>query len=640
MCLRNTGPAVALLLAIGSFALPAGAQSAPRPDWHRIGNAALDLSLASTATGPIERVWFSEDGSRLYARAAADRTYVTQDFESWSLVPPAEATPIAPRDIGIERGPEPGARVRSQNGSVDRLYAIGRFVYRSDDGGARWVNLTAYRRSSILGDGMFDLAVSPRNSDELAVAAATGIWRSIDGGQSWTGLNDGFPNLPVWRLLGTPLDGRGVRLAVRVGNELSAFEWQPGEKAAWRPTQDSGLARDTELQIELSATLKTQITAVAVAGDILYAGSADGRVWASRDRGRTWNQGPDQFAAPVRAIFADPRQPQLALAVLGPRFADAPASAPAPHVIRTTNAGGFWDDLTANLPDVGANGITADRPSGAVYAATDRGLYMAFQDLTGAGSPAQWSAIQSPQPNARAEDVRLDPAGNQLYVAVDGYGVFATPAPHRFRAPKAASAADLTERPAAPGALVTVFGANVKSAKAGSLDSPVLASSDTKSEIQIPFEAIGSALSLALESAAGPLVLGMPLQSAAPAIFVDAEGAPMVLDADSGVLLDAMHPARSNSRIQILATGLGRVRPQWPSGMAAPLDNPPVVEAPVKVYLDREPVEVTRATLAPGYIGFYLIEITVPKLVNYGPSELYLDVSGQMSNRVRVYIEP
>jgi uncharacterized protein (TIGR03437 family) len=185
-----------------------------------------------------------------------------------------------------------------------------------------------------------------------------------------------------------------------------------------------------------------------------------------------------------------------------------------------------------------------------------------------------------------------------------------------------------------------VFGANVKSARAGSLDSPVLASSDTKSEIQIPFEALGSALSLALESAAGPLVLGLPLQTASPAIFVDAEGAPMVLDADNGVLLDAMHPARSNSRIQILATGLGRVRPQWPSGMPAPLDNPPAVEAPVKVYLDREPVEVTRATLAPGYIGFYLIEIAVPKLVNYGPSELYLDVNGQISNRVRVYIEP
>ena len=49
---------------------------------------------------------------------------------------------------------------------------------------------------------------------------------------------------------------------------------------------------------------------------------------------------------------------------------------------------------------------------------------------------------------------------------------------------------------------------------------------------------------------------------------------------------------------------------------------------------------VTRATLAPGYVGFYIVEGQVPKLVNSGPAELYLEVEGQPSNHVRVYIEP
>ena len=57
-------------------------------------------------------------------------------------------------------------------------------------------------------------------------------------------------------------------------------------------------------------------------------------------------------------------------------------------------------------------------------------------------------------------------------------------------------------------------------------------------------------------------------------------------------------------------------------------------------YFDNGSVEVTRAELAPGYVGFYLVEITVPKIVNYGPAELYVDVDGASSNRVRVYIEP
>jgi len=61
--------------------------------------------------------------------------------------------------------------------------------------------------------------------------------------------------------------------------------------------------------------------------------------------------------------------------------------------------------------------------------------------------------------------------------------------------------------------------------------------------------------------------------------------------------------------------------------------------ATVLAYLDRQSVEVTRAALAP-YIGFYIIDIQVPKIVNYGPAELSLNVDGQPSNPVRVYIQP
>jgi uncharacterized protein (TIGR03437 family) len=114
----------------------------------------------------------------------------------------------------------------------------------------------------------------------------------------------------------------------------------------------------------------------------------------------------------------------------------------------------------------------------------------------------------------------------------------------------------------------------------------------------------------------------------------------MLLDGDSGLLLDAQRGAKSNSRIQILATGLGRVRPQWPTGLAAPLQDPPVVAGKVAVFLDRVPVAVTHASLASGYIGFYLIEVQLPAIVNAGPAELFLSVDGQESNRVRVYLEP
>jgi uncharacterized protein (TIGR03437 family) len=169
---------------------------------------------------------------------------------------------------------------------------------------------------------------------------------------------------------------------------------------------------------------------------------------------------------------------------------------------------------------------------------------------------------------------------------------------------------------------------------------PVLDASSTASQIQVPFEAKGNTFSLSLEAAAGRMIVGLPLQTVSPAIFVDPEGTPLILDADSGVLLDASKPAHSNTRIQILATGLGLVKPDWPTGMAAPRTDPPRVVATVHAYLDRIPVDVTQASLAPGYIGFYLIEVQLPKIVNAGPAELSVEAEGQQSNRVRLYIEP
>ena len=57
-------------------------------------------------------------------------------------------------------------------------------------------------------------------------------------------------------------------------------------------------------------------------------------------------------------------------------------------------------------------------------------------------------------------------------------------------------------------------------------------------------------------------------------------------------------PARASARIQVLATGLGQVKPDWPTGLAAPLKDPPLVAATVRAYLDGVPVEVTQASLA------------------------------------------
>ena len=463
----------------------------------------------------------------------------------------------------------------------------------------------------------------------------------MDGGITWSGLNEFLPNLPTGHLQALASGPNGIRMAIANGG--GQIEWAPGEKSAWRPVDSADAGRDQTLKAALSAVLNRTVTAIQTVKDFIYAGDSEGRLQVSSDGGSTWSTAfrASSDSGPVEAIWVDRNDARVAIAALGARAASLPDSARPVSVVRTMNGGIFWDDITDNLPDgAPAHGITADRTSGAIYVATDAGVFYTQTELTQAGRSTPWTLLSQNLPAAPATDVRLDAGANQLYAAISGYGVYVAIAPHRLRDARLVSAADLTARPAAPGALLSVLGTRVQSASSADTNVPVLDASDVSSQIQVPFEADGNSVLLSLNASAGRLTMGLPLQSVSPAIFVDAEGAPLVLDASSGVLLDSAKPAHANAVIQVLATGLGRVSPDWPTGLAAPLNDPPRVRATVHALLDGAPVEVTRASLAPGYIGFYLVEIQLPRILNAGSSELVLEAEGLQSNHVRVYLEP
>jgi uncharacterized protein (TIGR03437 family) len=310
-------------------------------------------------------------------------------------------------------------------------------------------------------------------------------------------------------------------------------------------------------------------------------------------------------------------------------------------VLRTFNGGDFWDAMDSNLPAAPARSVAADLQSGAVYVATAEGVFWTATDLAVAGAPPRWTNL-SGLPSNSVFDVKLDNAGVQLYVAVEGYGVFAARAPHLRGSLRVISAADFSARAAAPGSLLTVAGARISAARAGGLDYPVLgAPSDDESQIQTPYGASGPRVALSLQTSAGPVTLWLQVLPASPAIFVDRTGAPMLYDADTGLPVNGANPAHSGGRLQIFASGLGQVRPELPAGVATPLDGAPhQVAAPVRVFLDGAPIQVTRAILAPGYVGFYLIEAQLPPVANFGSSQLYVETGDQESNRVQFVIEP
>src|SRR5258708_21681485 len=217
---------------------------------------------------------------------------------------------------------------------------------------------------------------------------------------------------------------------------MAAIEWAPGEKSAWKPVDSSDVARERDTKSALSQVLKHSITALSAAKEYIYAGASEGRLLVSPDAGLSW---PQEFKlkdkkadlGSVQAIWVDINDPRVAVAVLGDRPVNPENPAKPSYVLRTMNGGLFWDDITVNLPDNAvAHGVTADRGTGAIYVATDVGVFFTMTDLTAAGGPTSWTSLGEGLPAAAAIDGQPGGGGHPPYFGLDGYGGLGTIAPH------------------------------------------------------------------------------------------------------------------------------------------------------------------------------------------------------------------
>ena len=66
----------------------------------------------------------------------------------------------------------------------------GGLVYRSDNGGASWTNCTAGLPSI----PMNSVVVDPANFKRVWVAADVGVYETVDLGSSWASFSNGLPN--------------------------------------------------------------------------------------------------------------------------------------------------------------------------------------------------------------------------------------------------------------------------------------------------------------------------------------------------------------------------------------------------------------------------------------------------------------
>ncbi len=171
-------------------------------------------------------------------------------------------------------------------------------------------------------------------------------------------------------------------------------------------------------------------TAAAVAktaSQTVYAGTLNGDVRLTTDRGLTWASvaGIEAGPLPVRAVtdlVVDPLSAQTVYAAYS--GFDSGGSGRG-HVFRSSDAGRTWVDITGNLPDVPVNTLLIDPDSvgsgpRVLYAGTDIGVFRVTLDGT-----TNWQPFGTGLPPVVVNRLAYNATTRQLLAATYGRGIWA-----------------------------------------------------------------------------------------------------------------------------------------------------------------------------------------------------------------------
>lgn len=147
----------------------------------------------------------------------------------------------------------------------------------------------------------------------------------------------------------------------------------------------------------------------------LWVGTDDGLVWRSNDGGAHWQPVTPQALTPwskVAGIELSHFDPNTAYMAIDRHRLDDDT----PYLYRTTDGGKAWTRIDAGIPrDSFVNVVREDQHHrGLLYAGTERGIYVSFDD------GAHWQALQQNLPMTSVRDI--DVHGDDLVIATHGRG--------------------------------------------------------------------------------------------------------------------------------------------------------------------------------------------------------------------------
>jgi photosystem II stability/assembly factor-like uncharacterized protein len=262
------------------------------------------------------------------------------------------------------------------------------------------------------GDGFFVL-VDPSDNNYIYAEYQYGNFaRSTDGGYSFNSAMSGISGSDRmnWN---TPFvfDPNNPQILYFGANRLykttnRAGSWQPVSPDLTNGGANSNVVYGT-------------ITAIAVApsnSQVIYVGTDDGNVWQTANGGSNWTNISNGLPLRwVTRVAVDPYDEMTVYVTLsGYRYDNY-----LPHVFRSTEGGGNWQDITGDLPEAPANDIIVD-PSldSTLYLATDFGVFVT-RNLG-----LNWAMLGDNLPNVPIVDLRFHQPTRTLVAATYGRSMY------------------------------------------------------------------------------------------------------------------------------------------------------------------------------------------------------------------------
>ena len=151
----------------------------------------------------------------------------------------------------------------------------------------------------------------------------------------------------------------------------------------------------------------------------IFAGTDDGRLWFTPNLGGVWTRvtDPDVPGTWVTRVVVDPLNAAVAYAT----FSGFRSGGSLPYVLKTTDGGANWTNVSGDLPQAPVNDIVV--VGSTLYVATDVGVFLSSD------GGATWVTAGEDLPNVPVTDLEYRFASNSLYAATFGRGIYALALP-------------------------------------------------------------------------------------------------------------------------------------------------------------------------------------------------------------------